>query len=104
MSLGDDEHPISFLFQPKIRGEHVHVTVRAGQKGMRALVGTLTFRGIEWAALRELLGASVLIDDDPERPDLGAMLRYAPKGAYSWLEGVKLVYIDESPLEIGASA
>lgn len=50
--LGDVEHPVSFRFDPEIRGQHVHVRVRAGQAGMRADCGTLVMRREEWAALR----------------------------------------------------
>lgn len=66
MSLGDDEHPIGFLFEPEVRGEHVHVTVRAGQPGMRALAGTLVLRQVEWAALLALLGRVREINDQGE--------------------------------------
>lgn len=54
--LGDAEHPISFRFESELQGAHVHVTVRAGLRGMRALSGTLVFRPEEWAAFRDVLG------------------------------------------------
>lgn len=53
--LGDEEHPISFLFEYEKRGDHVHVQVRAGARPHRAAVGRLVFREAEWALLRELL-------------------------------------------------
>lgn len=59
--LGDGEHPISFAFEPEVRGDHVHVRVRAGLRGMRALSGELVFRPEEWASLRVAL--SVANDD-----------------------------------------
>lgn len=68
--LGDAEHPISFLFEPRVEGRHVKVTVRAGQRGHRGYAGELTFRREEWAVLADLLaldgraGFTLLIDDD----------------------------------------
>lgn len=95
MSLGDDEHPISIAFEPRTEGAHVKVVVRAGLRGMRGLAGELTFRPEEWVVLRECLGESRPVDER-----LGAMLRYAPSGAMSRLEGVKLVHLDTDPIEV----
>lgn len=55
VSLGDEEHPISFQFEYETRGEHTHVQVRAGQRGMRAVAGRLVLRRVEWSLLKELL-------------------------------------------------
>lgn len=95
--LGDDEHPISFLFESRIEGGHVKVTVRAGMRGMRAVAGELTFRPEEWTAFRQCLAASRDVE-----PELVAMLKYAPEGATSHLEGARLVYLDTDPIEVGA--
>lgn len=66
--LGDDEHPISFILEPRVEGGHVKVIVRAGIRGMRALAGELTFRPEEWIAFREAIGQSrVTADEDPMR-------------------------------------
>lgn len=45
----------SFSFEPHVAGEHVHVTVRAGEEGQRALCGVLVLRADEWEALRALV-------------------------------------------------
>lgn len=95
--LGDDEHPISLLFEPEERGEHVHVTVRAGIKGMRALAGTFVLRREEWLVLRDNLTWS-----EPIGESLAAAFRYAPAGHTSHLSGVRIVHFDTSPIEIGA--
>ena len=50
--LGDDEHPISFRFAPRIEGAHVKIVVWAGLAGMRGTCGELTMRTEEWAVLR----------------------------------------------------
>lgn len=56
--LGDSEHPISFLFDSRVEGGHVKVTVRTGLRGSRALAGELIFREEEWAVFRNLLDKS----------------------------------------------
>lgn len=106
--LGDDEHPISFLFEPRIDGGHVRVTVRTGLRGMRALAGELCFRPAEWVAFREALGRS--------RPDerLGSTLRESiPTDIFCDPEGVgadsfttaliyggRIVHLDTDPIEM----
>jgi hypothetical protein len=95
MSLGDSEHKISILFESRVVGAHVKVTVRAGHRGSRALLGNLVFRPEEWVVFRECLGQSREVDEK-----IGAMLRYAPEGHESRLEGVKLVHLDTSPIEV----
>lgn len=97
MSLGDDEHPISVAFEPRMEGAHVKVVVRAGLRGMRGLAGELTFRPEEWAVLAHALGALTEVEDR-----LGVMLRYAPEGHKSRLNDVKLVYLDTDPIEVDA--
>lgn len=99
MSLGDDEHPISILFEAEERGDHVHVTVRSGIKGMRALAGRFTLRRDEWLILRDNLTYSEPIDDR-----LAAAFQYAPKGAKSHLSGVRIVHFDTSPIEVTATS
>jgi hypothetical protein len=89
MALGDEEHPIGFLFEPRIEGDHVRVIVRVGQPGMRALAGELTMRRIEWALLRRVLGADVNVDRRLE-----VMLNYGRVNA------VTAVYPSEQPIEI----
>lgn len=95
MSLGDEEHPISILLESRLEGAHVKVTVRAGHRGSRALSGDLVFRPEEWAVLREILGRSVEVEEK-----LGVMLRYAPDGHTSHLDGVKIVHVDTDPIEL----
>lgn len=95
MSLGDEEHRISILFDAVEEGEHVHVTVRSGIKGMRALAGKFTLRREEWLVLRDNLTWSEPIDDR-----LAAAFRYAPFGATSHLEGVRIVHFDTTPIEV----
>lgn len=77
MAYGDDEHKISFLFEPEHRGGHVYVTVRSGMRGMRAVCGTLTFRPEDWVILRGLLEGAVEYDHQPTlryRRDDGSMV------------------------------
>lgn len=58
---------ITFLFEARQAGDHVHVRVRAGEAGQRGLCGTLTFRPDEWALLRWSLLASDSVEvDDPD--------------------------------------
>lgn len=105
--LGDDEHPISFLFEPFSLGGHVHVRVRAGIRGMRALAGTLTMRREEWIVFRDLLG-NCGSDDEL----LGALKRAVPVDMVNQpsldsfnravLSTNRLLYVDTTPFEIGA--
>ena len=107
--LGDDEHPISFLLEPRLEGAHIKVVVRAGLRGIRAFSGELTFRPEEWIAFREVLCRST----HDER--LAAMLRASipddvlatrHHDLHSWateavINGqMKLVHLDLNPIEI----
>jgi hypothetical protein len=49
----------SFKFEPVVRGDHAHVTVRCGQPGQRAHCGTLTLLVDEWRLLRSILSPDV---------------------------------------------
>lgn len=81
MPLGDVEHPISFLFQPKVeQGEHVVIEVRAGLRPHRAITGELIMRAEEWAVLRELMRRARSAPATSELVDL---------------------HLDADPLEIG---
>lgn len=64
---------MSFKFEARQAGEHVHVTVRAGVEGQRALCGTLTLRPEEWRELRGIIEEGqpydpALLVDDTTRP------------------------------------
>jgi hypothetical protein len=57
---------ITFRFQAREVGGHVHVTVWSGEAGQRGNNGTLTFRPDEWALLRWSLAGSDSVEiDDP---------------------------------------
>lgn len=94
--LGDDEHPISFLFQPELRGGHVHVRVRAGNRPSRALAGELVFRPQEWATLERLLeGPPVIRMSSPEPMRVRMTYKEVERD-----EVTRDVWIDRQPLEI----
>lgn len=98
MSYGDDEHPISVVFEPRMEGVHVKVVVRSGLRGMRGYAGELTFRPEDWAVMREALGISREVDTK-----VAVTLRYTPAGidpASSWLHATKIVHLDLDPIEI----
>lgn len=69
--LGDEEHPISILFEPRLEGAHVKVVVRAGHRGERGLAGELTLRPEEWQVLCPWIGylvdTAAVIVPDPQR-------------------------------------
>lgn len=97
--LGDEEHPISILFEAEQRGEHVHVNVRSGIRGMRASCGSFVMRAEEWLILYDNLTYSEPIDSR-----LAADISYAPPGHRSHLHGVRIVHFETSPIEITASS
>src|SRR5262249_11477720 len=103
VSLGDNEHPISIVLEPRFEGAHVKVVVRAGLRGMRALTGELTFRPEEC-----LLRRAGLADHEEVPESVAGMVRYqAPDipPERHWLNGVRLVYFDFStPIEIAEMA
>lgn len=114
--LGDDEHPISFHFEPKVAGEHTHVTVRAGIKGSRAVVGELVFRSVEWAVFRTLLETAPPMDPramDRLQPIYESITRNGARPSGDpWSEVivavfehgiVRPVFLDESPVEVGVT-
>lgn len=107
MSLGDDEHPISFRFEPEVRGDHVHVTVRAGLgargdvPAMRALCGTLVMRREEYALLRLALATA------PYEPVERVFLPMAPPGMGNRDGGTDMkarsvLRINAEPFEFGS--
>lgn len=60
---------ITFRFQARHVGGHVHVTVWSGEAGQRGNNGSLTFRPEEWALLRwSLIAADSVEVDDPDLP------------------------------------
>jgi hypothetical protein len=56
---------MSFKFQARQAGEHVHVAVWSGDEGQRAHCGVLTMRPEEWRHLTEVIkyGNHVHIDE-----------------------------------------
>lgn len=86
--LGDMEHPISILFEPELRGAHVHVAVRAGHRPDRGHAGDLVMRPEEWQVLSSLLGCI---------GDIATLVTPIPRP----LTEDCTIWCDVNPLELG---